>query len=188
MSGVAVIVSGPSGVGKDTVIDRWRERDHMVERVVACTTRSPRPGEEDGVAYHFLTREEFESRASQGYFLEYKNVHGNYYGTPLSNLKQMVAAGNKAILKIDVQGALQVMDERPDILSIFILPPDRAELVRRLRERGTESDEALEHRLRNAEWEMAQAPRYKHQVVNASVESCVEEIMAIVEATCQTSS
>lgn len=188
MKGIAVILSGPSGVGKDTVIDRWCELDQTVERVVACTTRKPRLGEVDGVAYHFMDPARFEELAEQGYFLEYKNVHGNYYGTPKIQLEDMVRAGKKAILKIDVQGALQVMQAQPGILSVFLLPPSRAELAQRLRNRGTESDEMLEQRLKNAEWEMDQAVHYRYRVINHSVDDCVAEIMRIVEKECRMSS
>ena len=188
MKGIAIILSGPSGVGKDTVIDRWCELDPTVERVVAFTTRQPRPGEENGHSYHFVSRSTFQSLADSGHFLEYKEVHGNFYATPLKNMREMIRQGKKAILKIDVQGALQVMREHPEILSIFLLPPSTEELHRRLTGRGTEEPEKLAQRIKNAEFELEQAPNYKHQVVNGDVEVCIKEIRAIVEEACQTSS
>jgi guanylate kinase len=185
MNGIAIILSGPSGVGKDTIIDRWQKLDPTVQRVVAFTTRPPRPGEENGVAYHFVSHEDFLEKARQNHFLEYKEVHGNFYATPLKTLRDMVNQGKKAILKIDVQGALQVMPDHPEILSIFLLPPSTEELINRLKKRGTESPEKLAERIKNAEFELAQAPHYQHQVINQNVDKCVQEIMTIVEKACQ---
>jgi len=186
--GIAIIISGPSGVGKDTIIDRWREIDPTVERVVAFTTRPPRPGEVDGHSYFFVSSSTFNSLAESGHFLEYKEVHGNFYATPLKNLREMIRQGKKAILKIDVQGALQVIDEHPEFLTIFLLPPTPEELNRRLSERGTEDPATLSERIKNAEFELAQAHLYKHQVINDDVEECVKKISEIVEQECQTSS
>lgn len=186
--GIAIIISGPSGVGKDTIIDRWSELDSTVERVVAFTTRPPRPGEVDGQSYFFVSSSTFNSLAEAGHFLEFKEVHGNFYATPLKNLKEMIRQGKKAILKIDVQGALQVMDEHPEILSIFILPPSQEELQNRLRSRGTEDPSKLAERIKNAEYELAQAPKYKHQIINDNIDECVKAIAEIVEKECQTSS
>jgi guanylate kinase len=186
--GIAIIISGPSGVGKDTIIDRWRELDQSVERVVAFTTRPPRPGEVDGQSYFFVTSSTFKSLADAGHFLEYKEVHGNFYATPLKNLKEMIRQGKKAILKIDVQGALQVINEHPEFLTIFLLPPSQEELINRLESRGTEDPDKRAERIKNAEFELAQAPKYKYQVINENVEECVKHISEIVEKECQTSS
>jgi guanylate kinase len=183
--GIAIILSGPSGVGKDTIIDQWSQSDHRVQRVVACTTRTPRPGEVDSIDYHFQTRESFQALIDQNHFLEYKEVHGNYYGTPIVSLNQMVDSGKVAILKIDVQGALQIMVTRPDILTIFLMPPSISELAQRLRARGTEDPVKIAERLKNAEFEIDHSPLYHHRVVNASVEDCVSQIQQIVESRCQ---
>ncbi|QYK52293.1 MAG: guanylate kinase [Fimbriimonadaceae bacterium] len=185
--GLAMIVSGPSGVGKDTVIDAWKKLDQTVERVIAYTTRAPREGEVDGVDYHFVSREKFQKLADEGYFLEHKEVHGNFYATPLVDLERMVAEGKTAILKIDVQGALSVMELRPDIISVFILPPSWEELERRLTDRGTEDKEKLIKRLRNAQLEIDQAPHYRYQIVNDIVENCVAKLQQIKEELCPTS-
>lgn len=182
-----MIISGPSGVGKDTVIDAWAEVDQTVERVVAYTTRSPRDGEVNGVAYHFVSREKFEELAREGYFLEHKEVHGNFYATPLVDLERMVEEGKTAILKIDVQGALTVMELRPDIITVFILPPSWAELERRLIDRGSEDKDKLIQRLKNAQYEIDHATHYQHQIVNDTVENCVAKLMQIKEQACQTS-
>jgi guanylate kinase len=178
--GKLVILSGPSGVGKDTVIDAWKARNPFVARVVAYTTRSPREKEVDGVDYHFVPVEEFRRQANGGHFLEYKEVHGNYYATPLSDMQAMLDAGRIAVLKIDVQGALSVMPLRPDALSVFLLPPDRAELKRRIVGRGTDDQEAVDRRLRNAENEMALSDRYQFRVVNRDITGVVDELEKIV--------
>jgi guanylate kinase len=178
--GKIVILSGPSGVGKDTLIDAWRALDSRVERVVAYTTRDPRVGETNGVDYHFVAREQFDEKASKGDFLEYKEVHGNGYATPLRDMEDMLDDGKIAILKIDVQGALEAMQLRPDALTVFILPPSVEELERRIRSRGTDSQEAIEKRLRNAREELAASDRYLHRIVNDDVGKSVSELQRIV--------
>jgi guanylate kinase len=179
--GRLVILSGPSGVGKDTVIDAWKRTNHRVARVVAYTTRNPRPGEVDGIDYHFVNVDEFQRKAKSGQFLEFKEVHGNWYATPLVDMEQMLEEGMIAILKIDVQGALSAMQLRQDALTVFLLPPSEAELERRIRGRGTESDEVIAKRLQNARDELAQKERYRHQLVNLDVEKTVEQLERIVE-------
>jgi len=160
-----VILSGPSGVGKDTVIEEWRKLNSLVERVVAYTTRSPRVGEIPGQDYHFVAQAKFHHLAKEGAFLESKEVHGNYYATPLHDMEELLDAGKIAVLKIDVQGALDVMKLRQDAMSIFILPPTWEELERRITERGLDSPEVLERRLENAKYEIATAEKYDHQLV-----------------------
>jgi guanylate kinase len=180
MKGRLVILSGPSGVGKDTVIDAWVRANPSVERVVAATTRPPRPGERDGVDYRFLDRAAFESLVARGALLEHKLVHGNWYGTPIETLDAGLAVGKTMILKIDVQGALSVMPLRPDAITIFLLPPNSEELERRLRARHSETAGQVAERLTNAREEIAQAPRYQHQVVNSDVEDTVRQLEALV--------
>ncbi len=176
MAGRLVILSGPSGVGKDTIINAWNAVDHRVSRVVAYTTRAPRVGEKDGVDYQFVDVDRFQEHAEAGDFLEYKEVHGNHYATPLKDMEEMLAAGQIAVLKIDVQGALSAMSLRPDAATVFLLPPDADELERRIRERATDSDETIARRLLNAREEMALATRYQHRLVNHSVEEVVQEL------------
>lgn len=180
MSGRLVILSGPSGVGKDTVIDAWHAVNPRVQRVVATTTRSPRPGEVDGTDYHFVTLAEFESMAARGEFLERKQVHGNFYATPISGVDRLLNEGKIAILKIDVQGALEVMALRPGILSVFLLPPSIEELEARIRGRNSDSAEAVAQRLQEARNELAVAEKYTHRVVNDEVESAVARLQEIV--------
>lgn len=178
--GTLVILSGPSGVGKDTVIDAWRAANPKVKRVVAYTTRLPRPGEENGVDYNFVTVEDFHKLAESDHFLEFKEVHGNWYATPLKDLDQMLEAGLIAILKIDVQGALAAMKLRPDAKTIFLLPPNDEELVRRITGRGTETAEIIEKRLQNARDEINLSTHYQHRVVNADLEETVRQIEDIL--------
>lgn len=182
MSGKLVILSGPSGVGKDTVIDEWRRTDPDVTRVVAYTTRSPRPGEQDHVDYHFVSRDDFLRQANDKRFLEFKEVHGNLYATPKHDMEEMLEQGKIAVLKIDVQGALAVMNLRPDATSVFLLPPSMAELERRIRDRGTEDPAQLQRRLDNALGEVDQAPKYRHQIVNDDIERVIEELVLLTRA------
>jgi len=175
-----VILSGPSGVGKDTVLDRWAELNPQVRRVVAATTRAPRAGEIDGDDYHFMEEVVFLEAAKNGQFLEYKNVHGNWYATPWAGIESIVTAGGIAVLKIDVQGAEQVLKDHPAIISIFLLPPSMAELERRIRARGTESEETLATRLQNARDEIEASHFYRHRLVNRDVNEVVGQLQEIV--------
>ncbi len=179
MPGHLVILSGPSGVGKDTVLDAWSKRDPRVKRVVAYTTRPKRPNEVDGVDYQFVSVEQFHDLIGGGAFLEYKEVFGNLYGTPLLDMEQMLADGLTAVLKIDVQGALTAMKLRPDALTVFLMPPSREELERRIRERATDSLEVIERRLQVARDEMVLSSEYDHVFVNANVADVVESLEAL---------
>lgn len=181
MNGIVVILSGPSGVGKDTVINAWKARNKRVERVVTYTTREPRNGEVNGVDYHFVSDVEFLSMAKAGKFLEHKEVHGNRYGTPLDGLASVVAAGKFAVLKIDVQGALVAMAKLEGEITIFLAPPSMEELERRLTLRNTETPAQIRKRIRNAKTEMALASKYTAVVINDEVDRAVDEIERIVK-------
>lgn len=178
--GRLVILSGPSGVGKDTVIDAWHARNPLVRRVVAYTTRLPREGELEGLDYHFVSVREFESMVRDGAFLEHKQVHGNYYATPIQGMEKLLDEGKIAILKIDVQGALVAMPLRPDAITVMLVPPSWEELERRIRKRGTEDEEDIQRRLANAQAELALADRYQHQIVNDGVERTVDILESLV--------
>jgi guanylate kinase len=180
MRGKLVIFSGPSGVGKDTVLNEWMRQDPRVRRVVAYTTRSPREGEVDGLDYHFVSDKVFKKLADQGAFLEHKNVYGNFYATPLTDMEDMLAQGQIAILKIDVKGALTAMELRPDALTVFILPPSDEELERRIVGRGTDDEETIRKRLSNAQAEIALSKHYQHRIVNDDISRAVAELRSVV--------
>jgi guanylate kinase len=163
-----VIISGPSGVGKDTIIDALRRRHHDPEYhyVVTCTTRAKRPGEVDGVDYIFLDRATFAARRKAGEFLEANDVHGNWYGTPRSQVREALAEGRDVILKIDVQGAQVVKEKIPGVLLIFLIPPSLEDLFQRLLSRATETADELELRQQNAAIELARQEDYDYVVTN----------------------
>jgi guanylate kinase len=181
-----VIISGPSGVGKDTIIDalRRRPRDPDYHYVVTCTTRPRRAGEIDGVSYQFLTRDEFLALRDSGGLLEANEVHGlgYWYGTPRAQVRDALAAGHDVILKIDVQGAQQVKERVPNALLIFVVPPSLETLFRRLRARATETANELEVRQRNAAIELARQEDYDYVVTNddGQVERTAERIDEII--------
>ncbi len=179
--GLLVVISGPSGVGKDTLIERLRELDPRLQYSISYTTRKPRPGEKDGVSYFFASRQKFEELVAQGFFLEHAVYNGNYYGTPAAAVEEARAAGRDILLKIEVQGAAQVRKRAPDGVFIFIAPPSKEELVRRqeLREGAVPDDDMVE-RLKIAETEMKHASEYDHVVVNDDLERAVAEVLEII--------
>ncbi len=180
-----VIISGPSGVGKDTIIEALarRPREPDYHYVVTCTTRAPRRGEIPGVSYRFLTSREFHALRDAGELLEANQVHGRWYGTPRREVAQALADGHDVILKIDVQGAAVVKDRVPDALLVFIVPPSLEALFQRLRSRATETADELELRQRNAAIELARQGDYDQVVVNETgeVDRTAAEIEAIIE-------
>lgn len=180
MCGVLVILSGPSGVGKDTVLAAWSAINPRVVRVVAYTTRPQRFGEVNGEDYHFVTTETFTEMAENGDFLEHKVVHGNLYATPRADMEKLLAEGKIAVLKIDVQGALSAMALRPDALTIFLLPPSFEELEARIRRRAADDEDTIRERLANARGELALADRYQHRVVNKDLETAVAQLEALL--------
>ena len=180
-----IVVSGPSGAGKTTVMKRVFERRPIpLAQSVSATTRPPRPGECDGQDYFFLSDEEFRRRLAAGEFLEAVEVfgRGHWYGTLQNEVRAGLAAGRWVVLEIDVEGAAKVMRQFPDAVTIFVRPGSEAELERRLRGRGTEAEEALQRRLQRARHELAQAHRYRYVVINDALERAVEEICGILLA------
>lgn len=183
--GKLAIVSGPSGAGKSTVVRRLLEDCGLPLKLsVSATTRSPRPGEIDGRDYHFLTVEEFLRRRNNDEFLESKEVfgRGDYYGTLRSETASGLSQGKWVILEIDVEGALAVLQQHPEAITIFLHPGSMAELERRLRLRGTESESSIQRRLEVARREMAMLDRYRYEVVNDTVDRAVREICEILQA------
>jgi len=181
--GRMIVVSGPSGAGKTTVLRGVFAKCRLpLVASVSATTRAMRPGEVDGKDYHFLSSDEFEIRRKKGEFLECFEVFGRgyWYGTLLSEISSGVEAGKWVVLEIDVQGALYLMQRHDDVISIFIRPSSRGELERRLRGRGTETEEAIQRRLNQADRELALADRYCYQVVNDDMERAVEEMCSIL--------
>ena len=186
MTGPLIIVSGPSGSGKSTLIERLLAMGAWPLRLsVSVTTRPKRPSEQDGVHYHFWTREQFDREVQAGGFLEWAEVHGNYYGTLKREVEPARARGDGVILDIDVNGRRQVKAQCPDAVSIFIRTSSPEALERRLRERGTETEEAIQRRLQGAARELAQAQDYDHQVINDELDQAVADVRAIVGPLCE---
>lgn len=174
------VITGPSGVGKGTLIRGLLERLPGLELSVSATTRDPRPGEEEGVDYHFLTPEQFEARVQAGDFVEHANYSGNRYGTLRSDLERRLAGGAGVVLEIELQGARQVRRAMPDAVAVFIAPPSREALRARLVGRGTDSSEQVDKRLKTAENELEAQPEFGHVVVNDRLEQATDQLVDIV--------
>ena len=175
-----MVITGPSGVGKGTLIRHLLDRVPTLALAVSATTRRPRPGERHGVDYWFLSDAEFDRRLAAGDFLEHAEYSGRRYGTLRSELEQRLAAGRPVVLEIDVQGARQVRDALPEALQVFVAPPSREALRARLVGRGTDDPEQVERRLRVAEEELAAQGEFQEVVVNDRLEDAVEALVAIV--------
>ena len=178
--GMLLVISGPSGVGKGTIIGRLMQEDESLVFSVSATTRQPREGEIDGVHYHFMSVEKYNELVAQDAFVEHAQVHGNFYGTLKSEVDQRIARGETVILDIDVQGALNVFDQGIECTSIFIAPPSLQELRQRLIDRGTEPMDVIEYRVGNAAWELSQKHRYQHIVVNDKLEDAIGQVRSII--------
>jgi guanylate kinase len=176
------VITGPSGVGKGTLIAELLEGLPDLELSVSATTRAPRGGERDGRDYHFLGAEEFDRRAREGEFLEHATYSGNRYGTLRDEVERRLRAGRSVVLEIEVQGARQVRAAMPDSVQVFIAPPSPSALRERLRRRGTDSPQQIDERLRTAELELAAQEEFGHVVVNDEVERAARELEGIVRA------
>ena len=179
--GRLIVFSAPSGCGKGTMLAEILKNEKFLCSVSA-TTRSPREGEIDGVNYHFLTREDFESRINAEQFLEHAEYCGNYYGTLMSEVDSYLDKGINVILEIEVQGAMKIREKRPEALFVFIAPPSVAELTRRLKKRGTETDEVIAERVSQAAGEIAAAEKYDYIIVNDALEDAVSDFFAVIRA------
>ncbi|MGB7755786.1 MAG: guanylate kinase [Salinisphaera sp.] len=186
-AGRLYVISAPSGGGKTSltraVIERLGATGRVARFSVSYTTRAARAGEVDGVDYHFVSRDEFEAMIERGEFLEYARVFDRHYGTSAAETERWLAAGQDVVLDIDWQGAAQVRERAPEAVTIFIRPPSRAELERRLRARGSEDESAIERRLAEADDELAHADDYDYQIVNDRFEHALDELTRIFERT-----
>lgn len=180
--GNVFVVSAPSGAGKHTIIKRAMERDPLLSYSISATTREPRDGETDGEDYYFLSRDEFEGKRAAGAFVEWAEVHGNYYGTLKSELERIGESDKDVILELDVQGMRLVRGSGLDVVTIFIAPPSFDELERRLRHRGTNSEEDIEVRLENAREELRAQDEYDYVIVNEEIDSALRQFLHIVRA------
>ncbi|QGH23049.1 guanylate kinase [Clostridium butyricum] len=178
--GLLIVISGPSGAGKGTICKSFLERNSEVEISVSATTRSPRNGEVDGINYYFMSKEQFKEKIEANDFLEYAEVYDNFYGTPKSNVEQLLESGKDVILEIDIQGALKVKENTEEGVFIFILPPSMEELKARIIKRGSETPESLMKRFKSAYKEINFISRYNYAVVNDEVETAVDKLEAIV--------
>ncbi len=179
--GSLIIWSGPSGSGKGTVLEKAKELCDNIKVSVSLTTRKPRPGDIDGVHYHFVDKDEFLRRIEAGEFLEYAQYVGNYYGTLEKSVEDMLKKGYDVVLEIEVVGAMKVKQKHPDCLMIFVYPPSMDELERRLRTRGTENEEEVAHRIAEAKRELGCASKYDYIIINDDASHAAEEMIEIIK-------
>ena len=182
MAGNLYIVAAPSGAGKTTLVRLLLEQEPAVHLSISFTTRAPRPGEQDGREYHFVAVDRIKSMISAGEFLEWAEVHGNYYGTSQKWIADQLAAGHDVLLEIDWQGAQQVRAVFPEAIGVFILPPSMDELTRRLTGRGTDSPEVITRRLAAAQAEMRHVDEFDYVIINDSLEQALDDLRAVVRA------
>ena len=180
--GLLIIISGPSGAGKGTVYNEVVARRPNIKKSVSVTTRKPRPGEVEGVHYYFRTLEQYQEMIAKGEFLETASVYCNYYGTPKAPVLKMLADGNDVMFEIDTLGAEQIRKKYPKSITIFLMPPSFEELERRLRGRGTESEEAITRRLGLARSELSKYKLFDYIVFNDNVENAIEGVISIIDA------
>lgn len=180
--GMLIVLSGPSGVGKNSVLNRIINARQNLRLSISCTTRKPREGEVNGKDYYFLTEEEFMDAVSKGEMLEYAKYCDCYYGTPKMNVEKELELGNNVILEIEVQGGEQIINRYPDALSIFIIPPSMDTLSSRLRNRGLDSIDIVKKRIGESRREIKFAEHYKYIVVNKYVDECASNILKIIDA------
>ena len=177
-----IIITGPSGVGKGTVVKELLDRNKDIWLSISATTRNPRIGEKDGENYYFISDEKFKDMIDKKEFLEWAQFAGNYYGTPLSTVNEKIEKGFIVLLEIEVEGAKQIKEKFPEALSIFLLPPSKAELEKRIRNRGTEKEEAIDRRLSRADSEIASSDEFDFVLTNHDVDETVKEVFKIIKS------
>ena len=177
-----IIITGPSGVGKGTVVKELLDRNKDIWLSISATTRNPRIGEKDGENYYFISDEKFKDMIDKKEFLEWAQFAGNYYGTPLSTVNEKIEKGFIVLLEIEVEGAKQIKEKLPEALSIFLLPPSKAELEKRIRNRGTEKEEAIDRRLSRADYEIASSDEFDFVLTNHDVDETVKEVSKIIKS------
>ena len=175
-----IIITGPSGVGKGTVVKNILKKDKNIWLSISATTRKPRKGEKHGKDYYFLTIEKFKEMINNEMFLEWAEFAGNYYGTPKNIIKEKIKNGYKVILEIEVEGACQVREKFPNTISIFLLPPNKKELEKRIRNRGTDSEKSILQRLERADFEMSSAKDFDYVLKNNEIDKTVDDILKII--------
>ena len=176
-----IILTGPSGVGKGTVVKEILGKEKNFWLSISATTREPREGEKDGKNYYFLNQEKFKEMIEKNQFLEWAQFAGNYYGTPLSSVNMKIQSGFTVLLEIEVEGAKQIKEKFPNSLSIFLLPPDKKELERRIRNRGTEKEEAIKKRLLRANYEISISNQFDFVFTNYQVEDTAKQIIKLIK-------
>ena len=177
-----IIITGPSGVGKGTVVKELLDRNKDIWLSISATTRNPRVGEKDGLNYYFISDERFKDMIDKKEFLEWAQFAGNYYGTPLSTVNEKIEKGFIVLLEIEVEGAKQIKEKFPEALSIFLLPPSKAELEKRIRNRGTEKEEAIDRRLSRANYEIASSDEFDFVLTNHDVDETVKGVFKIIKS------
>ena len=176
-----IILTGPSGVGKGTVVKGILSKNKNIWLSISATTREPRAGEKEGVNYYFLNQEKFKEMIEEKLFLEWAQFAGNYYGTPLSSVNEKIKKGLTVLLEIEVEGAKQIKEKFPESLSIFLLPPNKAELERRIRNRGTDKEEAIKKRLLRANYEISASNQFDFALINDNVNETAKRIIKLVQ-------
>lgn len=180
--GILIIISAPSGAGKGSVISEMRKQNKDLWLSISATSRDMRTNDQEGVTYYFLTKEDFENKIKEGYFLEYTNYAGNYYGTPKKYIQEHLDQGQDVILEIEIEGAMNVKNLIPEALCIFIMPPSLQELKKRLEKRGTDSKEKILERFKIAYREMNEVTKYNYVVINDKIEVAADKVLSIIKA------
>ena len=177
-----IIITGPSGVGKGTVVKELLDKDKDIWLSISATTRSPRMGEKDGENYYFISEEKFKDMIDKKEFLEWAQFAGNFYGTPLSTVNEKIEMGYIVLLEIEVEGAKQIKEKFPEALSIFLLPPSKEELEKRIRNRGTEKEDAINKRLSRANYEIASSDKFDFVLTNHDVNETVKGVFKLIKS------